>query len=368
MLLALALAGACSPASSDDEASAEGGASEEETGATGDDGTSDPGTEGDPAEVEDGDLGGNEEPDTAPTGQREEAEEGPAPVRVASGPDPETMLLAHLMVTMLELRGLPATVVDVGDARASRQALERGEIEVRPGYTGEAWLETLGRPDPPGDPVESYLDVRDHDEREGILWLRPREGEGIDEAPANATFAFVVQGPPSVDADLRTMSQLAARLSEQPDAVVCVDQEFGERPDGLPAVLSAYSVRSDRSFVAASPEEAVVGVAAGDCLAGLTTATDGAAWRAGLRPLVDDLQVFPAFVPLPQIRLEAVSEEPEIRTALGPIAAYLSTELLGRWNARVAAGEPVEEVASDAAEVLYERAGLEPVEEDPTDP
>ena len=285
------------------------------------------------------------------------------PVRVASGPDAETVLLAHTMAALIEFHGLPAEVVEFADAQASRVALERGRVEVRPGYTGEAWLEALGRPDPPSDPMESYLAVRDHDEREGILWLRPREGDGVDEPPANATFAFVVQGPPSVDADLRTMSQLAARLSEQPDALVCVDQEFGERPDGLPAVLSAYSVRSDRPFLAAAPEEAVLGVAAGDCLAGLTTATDGAVWRSGLRPLVDDLRVFPAFVPLPQLRVDAVTEDPEIRVALGPMAAYLSTAALGRWNARVAAGEPVEEVGHDAAHELMELADRRSVDD-----
>jgi osmoprotectant transport system substrate-binding protein len=280
------------------------------------------------------------------------------PIRVASGPDPETTLLAHVMAELIERRGLTTEIVEFDDARASRVALERGRVDVRPGYTGEAWLETLGRPDPPSDPIESYLAVRDHDERSDILWLRPRVGEGIDEPPANATFAFVVQGPPSLDADLRTMSQLAARLSEQPDALVCVDHEFGERPDGLPAVLQAYSVRSDRPFLAATPEEAVLGVAAGDCLAGLTTATDGAAWRAGLRPLIDDLRVFPAFVPLPQIRVDAVTEHPEIRTALGPMAAYLTTEALGGWNGLVAAGVPIEEVAQEAAVQLYELADL----------
>jgi osmoprotectant transport system substrate-binding protein len=261
------------------------------------------------------------------------------PIRVAAGPDAETVLLAHTTVRLLELGGLPAEVVAFSEARDARQALELGDVDVRPGYTGETWLETLGRDNPPGDPTTSFLAVRDHDLDEGIRWLRPRFLEGIDQPPANATFAFVVQGPPSADADLRTMSQLAARLAERPDARVCVDREFGARPDGLRAVLEAYSMRSDRPFLAAGPAEAVLGVAAGDCLAGLTTATDGAAWAAGLRPLVDDLRVFPAFLPLPQIRTDVLDEHRSIQVALGPMAAQLTTALLGRWNAEVAAGD-----------------------------
>jgi osmoprotectant transport system substrate-binding protein len=281
----------------------------------------------------------------------------PDPVRVGAGPDAETVLLAQIMVELLELGGFPAEVVPFSDARDARQAIEFGAIDARPAYTGEAWLETLGRADPPGDPRASFLAVRDHDERQGLLWLRPRFGEGLHEPAANATFAFVVPGPPAIDADLRTMSQLAARLSEQPDARVCVDREFGNRADGLRSVLAAYSVRSDRPFLAADPEEAVLGVVAGDCLAGLTTATDGAAWRAGVYPLIDDLRVFPAFVPLPQLRQEVVDERPAIRAAVGPMAAQLTTELLGRWNARVLDGEPVEVVAEEAALVLLDRAG-----------
>jgi osmoprotectant transport system substrate-binding protein len=279
------------------------------------------------------------------------------PVRIASGPDAETALLARTIASLLEFHGLVAEVVAFSDANDARQALELGDVDVRPGYTGEAWLETLERDDPPGDPLTSFLAVRDHDIDAGIVWMRPKFAEGFEQPPANATFAFVVQGPPSADADLSTLSQLAARLAEQPDARVCVDREFGARADGLRAVLEAYSMRSDRPFLAAGPEEAVRGVAAGDCLAGLTTATDGAAWAAGLRPLVDDLRVFPAFVPLPQLRTEVLEEHPAIRVALGPMAAQLTTGLLGRWNAELARGTPIDEVAELAARELLERAG-----------
>ena len=286
------------------------------------------------------------------------------PLNIAAGPDAESVLLAHVMAVLLGRADLPAAVVTFTETTDARQAVSLGQVDMRIAYTGEAWLEALGRPNPPGDPRASYEAVREHHASEGITWLRPRFAEGVDQPPANATFAFVMQGPPSVDADVRTMSQLAARLSELPEAAVCVDHEFGTRPDGLRAVLEAYSIRAERTFLGTNPEEAVLGVAAGDCIAGLTTATDGRAWQLGQRPLVDDLRVFPAFVPVPQVRDDALAEHPEIPTALRPLTAQLTTALLGRWNARVVAGEPVEEVAADAARVLSERAGRIVVELD----
>lgn len=286
-----------------------------------------------------------------------EAEPTLAPVRVAAGPDAESSLLAHTMVALLALEGVEGQVVSFSVARDTRQALERGDVELRPAYTGEAWLQALGRADPPGDPRASFEEVRDHDAELGLVWFRPRFLTGLQAPPANATFAFVVAGPPSVNADLSTVSQLASRLSAEPDATLCVDPEFAARPDGLRAVLAAYSVRSDQPVIAAPPEDAVRGVRAGDCIAGLTTATDGLAWAAGLRPLVDDLAVFPAFVVLPQARREALVERPVVSIALGPMADQLTTALLGRLNARVTAGEPLEDVAAAAALELAQRAG-----------
>lgn len=278
------------------------------------------------------------------------------PFRVAAGPDPETTLLAHTVVALLELSGLPGEVVSFSDALDTRRALELGAVDVRPAYTGETWLETLGQPDPPGDPAASFRAVRDHDRDEGIIWVRPRFGTGVDEPPANATFAFVVAGPPSVDADLVTVSQLATRLSERPDATLCVDEEFARRTDGLRAVLAAYSVRSDQPVLAADPADAVLGVAAGHCLAGLATATDGDAWRLGLRPLSDDLEVFPAFVSAPQVRRDVVTEHPRVRHAIDPMGQQLTTALLGAANGRVAAGDPIEEAAAQLAHELLRRA------------
>ncbi|MEX0592823.1 MAG: glycine betaine ABC transporter substrate-binding protein [Nitriliruptoraceae bacterium] len=282
----------------------------------------------------------------------------PPVVRIASGPDDETRILAHVVAALVAQGEFRAQVVPFSDSRDARQALELGEVDIGIGYTGEVWLEVLGRPDPPSDPRAGWLAVSEHDAERGLVWMRPRFGNGIDEPPANATFAFVVQGPPSIDADLVTMSQLAARLSARPDALVCVDREFADRPDGLAAVLLAYSVRSDRPFLAADPAEAVLGVAAGECIAGLTTATDGAAWRSGLYPLADDLRVFPAFVPLPVITSQLADEHPGVAGLLRPLSQHLTTSRLGAMNARLRAGAPIGTVADEAAASLTDAAVL----------
>ena len=102
----------------------------------------------------------------------------------------------------------------------------------------------------------------------------------------------------------------------------------------------------------AGPADAVSAVAAGLCVAALTSATDGTAWAAGMRPLIDGLGVFPAFVIVPVVREEALAAHEGLEEALDPMLTGLTTARVGQWNALVAAGEPLDVVASVAVEEL----------------
>jgi len=287
----------------------------------------------------------------------EPAASGPEPLRIATGPEAEARLLSRTMLLLLAERSIPAEVVAFADARSARQAVDLGDAELTVAYSGEEWLTRLGRADPPADPERAFEALERSDRARGLTWLVPTVGRGVEEPPANATFALFVAGPPSVHADLRSLSDLSLRLAERPDLSLCIDTEFGGRPDGLAALLSTYSVRRDRPFLASGPAEAVRRVRAGDCVAGLSHATDGRAWRAGLRPLVDDLRFFPAFVPAPVVRTEVLEAAPALGPALAPLVERLSTGMLGRANAAVAGGGDVGAVAADLAARLRAATG-----------
>ena len=282
-------------------------------------------------------------------------------VRIGSGPEPESKLLAHIIAELVGAAGYQPRIVERADGAAARQALEVGDVDVLPGYTGQAWLEVLGEPNPPGDPRTSYARVASVDAFNDIRWLRPEfELEaGIDGPPADATFGLFVRGFPSRDADLFTITQLATRLAEDPDAKVCVDEEFAVRPDGWEALADAYSI-ARRELTERGPSEALQAVASGQCLVGLGAATAGEAWAAGLRLLDDPLQVFPAFVVTVQMRQEVAEADPDLVAALEPLADGLTTALLGTWNGQVfLMPNNVGEVAATAARTLRQKAGLE---------
>ena len=279
-------------------------------------------------------------------------------MRIGTGPEAEAKLLAAITAELAAAEGFRHQIVERVDGAAARQALEIGDVDVLPGYTGETWLEELGLPDPPGDPRTSFARVAAVDTSNDITWMRPRFDleAGIHGPPADATFGLFVRGFPSVDADLYTITQLATRLAEDPAAKVCVDPEFATRDDGWRAVADAYSI-SKRTLTTAGPTEALDRVVAGQCLVGLGAATAGKAWASGLRLLADPLEVFPAFVVSLQLREEVAEEHPELVAALRPLPEHLTTALLGRWNGRVASGALPADVAPGAARTLRARAG-----------
>lgn len=283
-------------------------------------------------------------------------------VEVGTGPAAESVLLAELVAALARAAELPAEVVELADDDDARRALEVGDVDVLPSYSGEAWLRVLGRGDPPSDQGTSLARVREFDERSGLLWLRPTvaRDQSITAPPADATFALVVQAgdeAPASVAEVATLSQLAALLPQLEDPALCIDPEFAEREDGWSVVRQAYSIGDAVRVIGVGPAEAVLGVADGACVAGLTAATDGAAWLAEQRPLVDDLEVFPAFVVVPVVRRASLARYEGLGEALGPMLTGLTTARLGTWNARVAAGEDPSAVAADAAVELLDVTG-----------
>lgn len=271
------------------------------------------------------------------------ARDGEAPhVVVGVGSTAEQRLLATVAAVALERAGMrPELRSDLGGTRGLRQAAFGGNVDVFWDYTGAAWGLGMGQQAPPADLAESYERVRRADEERGLAWLTP--------STANATLGLFVRAddlPPA--GRRRGLSWLATVLSEE-ESTLCADSDFVTRSGGLDALAAAYEIdlaRPQTTLVEADQATAIAGAADGTCFAALATVTSGAARARGLVPLVDDLQVFPAFVVAPVARADRAIEL-GLADALAPVTRALDTEALARMNARVVNGAGYDEVARD---------------------
>lgn len=257
------------------------------------------------------------------------------------GSTTEQHVLAALTVVALDRAGIPTEVrTELGGTMGLRREAGRDAIDLFWDYTGAAWALGLGEHAPPADPNESYQRVRRADEDFGLEWLDP--------TTANATLALFVRTedlPASTEPG--GLTWLAGVLSGG-EAALCADPDFIRRPGGLDALAEAYAIGRDRlQLVGAAEELAIESVAAGDCFAGLATATSGQARLAGLHPVSDDLRLFPAFVIAPVARARALEQHEGLADALAPLVALLDTQSLALLNARVEEGDDPEDVAED---------------------
>jgi len=152
-----------------------------------------------------------------------------AAITVGSKDFTENILLGQMLVIALEEQGIP--VVDrtnLGGTVVNREALLSGDIDVYPEYNGTGWTVHLGQEDPSFDRTELYNLVADRDlDENGIRWV------GL--SPFNNTYGFAAS-PAVTEANggqAFTFDTMAEYLQANPDAMVCMESEFPDRPDGL---------------------------------------------------------------------------------------------------------------------------------------
>ena len=149
-------------------------------------------------------------------------------VTVGSKDFTENILLGEMLAQALEAQGADVTnQVNLGGTSVNREALLSGDIDVYPDYNGTGWTVHLGNEDPSNDPTELYEVTAEEDlEKNGIAW--------VGTSPFNNTYGFASNGDLTAENggpfDVQGMFDY---IAENPDAVVCMESEFPDRPDGL---------------------------------------------------------------------------------------------------------------------------------------
>jgi osmoprotectant transport system substrate-binding protein len=173
-------------------------------------------------------------------------------------------------------------------------------------------------------------------EENSLVWL--------DYAPFNNTYTLMMQRQAQEERGITEISDLQGYFEENPDAKVCIDQEFAVRPDGLPALQEDYGLNiSDQNVIPMEIGVTYKALRDEQCQVSMGFATDGRISAWSFFNLEDDQSFFPVYNPSPVVRQEIVDQCPGIRDVLNPIANALDTETMTRLNALVDVG-PDEEL------------------------
>ncbi len=254
----------------------------------------------------------------------------------------ENILLAQMLIQATEAEGADVTdQSNLGGTSVNRDALLAGDIDVYPEYNGTGWTVHLGNQDPSSDPQELYDVTAEADlEQNGIQWV------GL--SPFNDTYGFAANGDLAEAEGGFDLQAMADYLEANPDASVCMETEFPDRPDGLVLFEEATGYEVPQEQIQILDTGLIyTETASGSCDFGEIFTTDGRITALNLE-LVEDPGVFILYNVSYTFNDEVYQEHAETYTEIvDAILEPLDNDKMAELNAQVdVEGESAEDVAA----------------------
>jgi osmoprotectant transport system substrate-binding protein len=234
----------------------------------------------------------------------------------------EALLLGELYAQVLEDNGHAIRRrLDLGGTDIAMTALQRGEIDCYPEYTGTALLVVL-KAQMQGDAVQTFEYVKsEYEKRFGLTWLDP--------APMNNTQALATTKAIAAKYGLHTLSDVAVKA---PQLRLGAVPEFVKRSDGLPGLQKKYGGFQFGKISLIDFGLKYKALLGGDVDIVVAFGTDGAIVADDLVVMKDDKHLFPPYQVAPVFRQDALKARPELATILNRVAPLLTDDVMRGLN------------------------------------
>ncbi|MBD2113231.1 MULTISPECIES: glycine betaine ABC transporter substrate-binding protein [Cyanophyceae] len=266
-------------------------------------------------------------------------------VSVGSKDFTEQLIIGEMYALVLEENGLTVErKLNLGGTPVAQAAIESGEIDLYPEYTGTALLTVLKQP-VSSDQQEVFNTVKQaYQEQFNLVWLDP--------SPMNNTQALAMTEERAEALGIRTISDFAAQAS---NLTLIGPPEFEAREDGLPGLQEAYGDFSVKEYKAVDAGLRYKGLVDGEADVAVAFGTDGEISAFNLVVLEDDKGLFPPYQVAPIVSQAALDANPAIAEALNQVSPLLNDEVMRQLNYEVSGNQ--REPAEVAREFLVD-AGL----------
>jgi osmoprotectant transport system substrate-binding protein len=264
-------------------------------------------------------------------------------VKVGSKNFTEELILGELYAQSLEHAGIGVTRrLNLGTTDIAMAALQRGEIDVYPEYTGTALLNVLHLPGE-SDRAKAYRTVKDaYAKKYGLTWLAP--------APMNDTQALATTQTVAAQYSLGKLSDLAPKAAALRLGTV---PEFLSRSDGLPGLRKRYGGFAFKQVKIVDNGLKYQALAHGDVDVVVAFSTEGQLKADSLIVLEDDKHLFPAYQVAPVVRKAALDANPGLAPALDKLSPLLTDDVMQNLNLQVD-GPQKREPADVARDFLHQ--------------
>ena len=264
----------------------------------------------------------------------------------------EQYVLGELYAQALAANGFNVEKkLDLGSVQIADKALQKGQIDMYPEYTGTALVTVLGyEGGNPPTPEATYQKAKE------LYAKREPADTMLTPAPFNNTYGIFVRKQVAEQQNLKTLADLA---EASPELAFVTFSEFQERDDGYPNMQKNYPAFDFGDIVIVNSIGGPIyqGVVQGEGDVGVGFTTDGQLASDELVVMEDPKSIWPFYYPAPVVRSEVLKQNPKMEKVLNEVSASLDAETMRKLNAQVDIDQ--EDPEDVAAEFLQEKGLVE---------
>ena len=259
-------------------------------------------------------------------------------IHIATKPMTEQYVLGEMLDLLIEQDtdlNVELTQGVGGGTSNIQPAMESGEFDLYPEYTGTAWNMVLGED---GLYIEALFDQLQQAYQDGC------DMEWAGMYGFNNTYGLVVRREIAEQYDLHTCSDLAAVADR---LVFGAEYDFFEREDGYDALCETYGLHF-RETMDMDIGLKYQALAQGEIDVMVIFTTDGQLTAADAVVLEDDKEFYPSYLCGNVVRRAVLEEHPELETVLEKLAGTISDSDMAQMNYAVETeGREPRDVAAD---------------------
>jgi osmoprotectant transport system substrate-binding protein len=258
----------------------------------------------------------------------------------------EQYVLGELYAQALEAKGFNVEKkLDLGASAIADKALQNGQIDMYPEYTGTSLVEIFKQEEQPDTPEATY-------QKASELYARRDPADTmLTPAPFNNTF---VRREVAEKYDLKTLADLA---KASPELKFVLFSDFRSREDGYPNMKKNYPAFDFGDFVIVNSIGGPIyqGVLQGEGDVGVGFTTDAQLASDELVVMEDPKSIWPFYYPAPVVRSDVLEKNPKMKGVLNEVSKTLDAETMRELNAKVAIEQEDE---ADVAREFLQKKGI----------
>ncbi len=263
----------------------------------------------------------------------------------------EQFILGSMYAQALDANGFNGVAkLNLGSAPIADKALQNGQIDLYPEYTGTSLVEILpyqGNPADLDSPEATYEAAK-----KGYAERSPADTM-LTPAPFNNTYGIFVRRSVAEDMGLTNMEELS---KASPKLTFITFSQFQNRPDGYPNIKKNYPAFDFKDIkIVNELGLRYSGLANGDGDVGVGFTTDGQLTSDQLVVMKDPKSIWPFYYPAPVVRSDVLKKYPKVKKILNEVSASLSVETMRELNGKV---DLDQEDPEDVAKEYLEKKGL----------